>query len=158
MATDVFAVGVTLYRLFTGGSYPYGEIEPFTHPRFGRPRPLHHQRPDLPAWLDGILGRSVAANPHERYPDTIELAFELENGLAKGGGTEPPPRRSLCQRHPLRCWQLTSAVLLAALLWSLGHHALQRGASRSATRTPSATGAASRVSRPESTPEKGRDR
>ena len=57
IATDVFALGVTLYRMFAGGAYPYGEIEPFSTPRFGSPKPLTAHRPDLPAWLDAVLAR-----------------------------------------------------------------------------------------------------
>jgi serine/threonine protein kinase len=37
--TDIFALGVTLYRMFSGGSYPYGEIEPFIRPRQGKAEP-----------------------------------------------------------------------------------------------------------------------
>jgi serine/threonine protein kinase len=32
--SDVFALGVTLYRMFSGGAYPYGEA--FDYPQFGR--------------------------------------------------------------------------------------------------------------------------
>lgn len=46
--SDLYALGVTIYRAFSGG-YPYGEIEPFTKPRFGKPQPLTAKRPDLPA-------------------------------------------------------------------------------------------------------------
>ena len=50
--SDVFALGVTLYRMWSGGAYPYGEVEPFSRPRFRAPAPLLARRPDLPAWLD----------------------------------------------------------------------------------------------------------
>ena len=35
--SDLFALGVTVFRLFAR-SYPYGEIEPFSKPRFGARR------------------------------------------------------------------------------------------------------------------------
>lgn len=120
-ASDVFALGITLYRLFSGGAYPYGEIEPFTSPRFGRPRPLSSQRPDLPAWLDAALARAIAANPKERYADAMELALDLENGLATGA-PQPLRKPSLYEKNPLRFWQMLSLLLLGALLACLASH------------------------------------
>ncbi|WP_246598957.1 bifunctional protein-serine/threonine kinase/phosphatase [Methylogaea oryzae] len=121
VASDVFALGVTLYRTFSGGAYPYGEIEPFTTPRFHRPRPLSNHRPDLPAWLDAALARAVAVNPKERYADAMELAYDLENGATNGAPT-PLRRRSLYERNPLRFWQVLSLALLGALLACLANH------------------------------------
>ena len=60
--TDLFALGVTIYRMFAR-SYPYGEIEPFMKPRFGRPASLAARRPDLPAWLDAAIARAIAVDP-----------------------------------------------------------------------------------------------
>lgn len=113
--SDVYAVGVTLYRTFSGGAYPYGEIEPFSRPRFAKRSALSSHRPDLPSWLDHAVMKAVSADPAQRYADTMELAFELENGLAQGASTAAQ-KRSLYDRNPLRFWQGLSAVLLLALL------------------------------------------
>lgn len=114
--SDVFAVGVTLFRLFANGAYPYGEIEPFTHPHFGRPKSLATLRPDLPAWLDFVLQQALATEADKRYADTIELAFDLENGLAKGGQREPE-RASIYRRNPVAFWRAVSLALFAGLLY-----------------------------------------
>jgi len=117
-ATDVFAVGVSLYRLFAQGAYPYGEIEPFSSPRYHNPpKSLAVVRPDLPIWLDGVLSRALAIDPKERYADIMELVYDLENGLAKGGQIRHG-KRSLYDRNPLLFWKCTSLVLLLALLIS----------------------------------------
>jgi serine/threonine protein phosphatase PrpC len=117
VASDIFALGVTLYRLFSGGAYPYGEIEPFTTPRFGKPRPLTGRRPDLPVWLDAALARAIAVDPAERYADAIELAFELESGLCKGGGKRLSARSlPLYQRNPVLFWQLLALLLFGLLM------------------------------------------
>ncbi|MEW6036953.1 MAG: protein kinase [Pseudomonadota bacterium] len=116
IATDVFALGVTLYRMFAGGAYPYGEIEPFSTPRFGSPKPLTAHRPDLPAWLDAVLARAIAADPAQRPADAVELAYELEAGLEKGGGKRNPQRPlPLYERNPLLFWKAVAALLLVLL-------------------------------------------
>lgn len=118
--SDLYALGVTLDRLFTG-RYPYGEVEPFQRPRFKTPAPLRRWRPDLPIWLDAALGRAVAVAPQDRQGDVIELAAELEAGAAR-----PVPvtarRRSLYARDPVRVWQAVSLVLLVLLALSLQLH------------------------------------
>ena len=119
VATDLFAMGVTLYLAFTG-AYPYGEIEPFSHPRFGMPKPSLALRPDLPAWLDRVLMQAVAADPGQRFADAIELLFALEHGEA-GLQAMPSGRVPPFARNPLRGWQIVSALLALALLasWAL---------------------------------------
>jgi len=116
-ATDQFALGVTLYRALTA-HYPYGEIEPFTHPKFGQPVPLSRYRPDLPAWVDHVIGRAVAVNPAHRYGDVLEFSSELERASARGIPVIRA-RRSLYERNPLKFWQIVSLLLLIALIWSL---------------------------------------
>ncbi|MBI1869042.1 MAG: bifunctional protein-serine/threonine kinase/phosphatase [Methylocystis sp.] len=115
--SDLYALGVTVYRAFSGG-YPYGEIEPFSKPRFGKPQPLCSKRPDLPAWLDAVLLKTVATDSRDRYGDVLEFAFELENGAAR---TRPLARKkkSLYDRSPLAFWQGLSVCLLLLLILSL---------------------------------------
>ncbi|MCB4824375.1 bifunctional protein-serine/threonine kinase/phosphatase [Roseicella aerolata] len=114
--SDLYALGVTLYRLFCGG-YPYGEVEAFSRPRFGAPASLLTRRPDLPAWLDEVLARAVAADPAERFGDAVELLFALERGMAGGAPARPRPR-SLHDRDPLLFWRMVSAALAMLLLLS----------------------------------------
>ncbi len=119
--TEVYALlGVTLYRMWSGGHFPYGEIEPFMRPRFGRRTPLTRYRPDLPAWLDALIARATAVDPAERHGDAMEFALELEREFAHGPQIPPPPaRRPLYERDPLRFWQATAAILAIALLLAL---------------------------------------
>lgn len=116
--TDVYALGVTLYRMFSG-HYPYGETEAFARPRFGRRQPLAHYRPDLPAWLDAVLARATAVQADDRYAHVADLVSDLEAGFAGAAGTAPQRRQPLYARNPLRFWQGLSLLLLIALLISL---------------------------------------
>jgi hypothetical protein len=117
-SSDIFALGVTIYRVFAGGAYPYGEIPAFSQPRFSRMTPLAKHRPDLPAWLDHILGRAVAIEPAARFADAVEFAFELEHGSLRAVPVSVA-RTPLYERNPTRFWQVVCAVLLIALLVAL---------------------------------------
>jgi serine/threonine protein phosphatase PrpC len=116
--TDLYALGVTVYRMFAGDAYPYGEIAPFSQPRFTRMTSLARHRPDLPAWLDHILARAVAVDPKARFADVIEFAFELEHGSLRAQPLSVA-RKPFYERNPTRFWQIVSALLLVALLISL---------------------------------------
>src|SRR5690606_23830059 len=116
--TDQFALGVTLYRMFSG-RYPCGEVEAFSRPRFGKAVPLGRHRPDLPAWLGHLLSHAIAPDRAQRFGDVLELSMELESAMDRG---VPVVLRqlSLYERNPLRFWQVVSALLAVLLLFSLG--------------------------------------
>jgi serine/threonine protein phosphatase PrpC len=123
--SDQYALAATVFRMFGAGLYPYGEIEPFSHPSFRRRASLSTRRPDLPAWLDHVLGRALAVQPGQRYADVMEFAFELERGVMRASPA-PARRRPLLERDPLRFWQFTSALLaglLAAAVAYIVRHA-----------------------------------
>lgn len=113
--TDQYALGVTLYRIFTR-DYPCGQEEDFNRMRFEKPtRPTLH-RPDMPAWLEAAILRTLAVDPADRFADVEELIHVLEGGSAVA---VPPVRDlSLMEREPVRFWQGVSAVLLVLLLVS----------------------------------------
>lgn len=94
--SDLYALSVTLYRLFSKGHYPYGEVEPFTRPNFANMVPLGQYRPDLPSWLEILLVRAV--NPKKGFTNAMDLAFELENGLVRGLTALPIKNNSLSIR------------------------------------------------------------
>jgi serine/threonine protein phosphatase PrpC len=119
-SSDLFALGVTVYRMFTGGTYPYGEVEAFSTPRFGKAVSLTRERPDLPAWLDRALARAIAIDRRDRYTDAVEFAFELEHGSLRAV-PHALGRPSLYDRNPTAFWQVISATLLIALLIALAH-------------------------------------
>jgi protein phosphatase len=111
--TDLYAAGVTLYHLLTR-KYPYGEVEPFQHPRFGDPAPPSRYRPDIPPWLENILLKACARNPEARFETAEEFLVALERGEA-GRLARPRPSPAV-ERDPVRFWQ---GVALVALVFNL---------------------------------------
>ena len=109
VSSDLYSAGVTLYHLLTR-HYPYGEIEPFQHPRFGAPIPPTRYRPDLPGWLENILLKACARDPESRFETAEEFLLALERGEHQP--LLPPPRMPLVQRNPLLLWQAIAALSL----------------------------------------------
>jgi serine/threonine protein phosphatase PrpC len=116
-ATDMYALGVTMFRAFTG-EFPYGNLDAVSPPRRRRPIPLAELRPDLPAWLQAALSRAIAIDPAERFHDMNEFALEMETGPVRAPVElgQPP---TLYQRYPVQFWQGVAALLAAALAASL---------------------------------------
>jgi serine/threonine protein phosphatase PrpC len=115
--TDLYALGVTMFRAFTG-EFPYSNPDATGPPRRDRPKRLSDLRPDLPAWLQATLGRAIALDPAERFHDVMEFALEMEAGPVRA----PVPTRrplTLYERAPVRVWQGVAALLALALLLSL---------------------------------------
>ena len=106
--SEVFSLGVTVYRLFSGGPFPFGQRETI---------PLRRHRPDLPTWLGQCLMRAMEKNPEKRFKDAGEFAKALENGLSQGAirplGVLPPRDRRI---DPLRLWQGLTFLFAAAFL------------------------------------------
>ena len=115
-ASDQYALGVTLYRMFTG-RYPYGEIEPFSRPRFGIAVPPSRHRPDMPSWLDALILRAVSPDPDARFGDMVELIAALEGGAARAVRRDDP--LPLIERNPARFWQAVAVLLAIALIMAL---------------------------------------
>jgi hypothetical protein len=99
-SADLYALGVTVYRLFAR-AYPYGEIEPFSKPRFGAPASLTARRPDLPAWLDKAIARAIAVDP----ANGIAMCWNSPSKSRMARDPAGPPRRekNLCMRKTRCC-------------------------------------------------------
>ena len=107
--TDLYALGVTLYHLMTR-KYPYHEIEPFQHPKFGEPVMPTRYRPDIPQWLEAALLKAVARDKKMRFETAEEFLLALERGEHRP--LSLPPRVPLAARDPLLLWRSIAAVAL----------------------------------------------
>ena len=113
--SDLYAAGVSLYNLLTR-KYPYGEVEPFQHPRFDNPTPPTRYRPDIPQWLENVLLRAVARDQKQRFETAEEMLLALERGEVRS--VSAPQRTPLMQRQYSRQarWQAIAAISIVVNL------------------------------------------
>jgi serine/threonine protein kinase len=118
--TEIFAIGVTLYRALTR-TFPYGEIERYQTPQFDTvTRSLTRVNSSVPPWLEAVIMRALAADSDRRYQHFSEMLYDLEHP----NEVQPFYRKDapLLERNPLLFYQLLCVVLagLSALLaWRL---------------------------------------
>jgi hypothetical protein len=77
--TDVFLLGLLLYRMLTGGkAYPRGSDGASSHQsrQAGVPK-LRRHAPNAPPGLERVLERCLARRPRDRYADLDSLASQL---------------------------------------------------------------------------------
>ena len=117
VASDVYALGATLYHLLTGrppflaGNLPQTLIEVQTRP----PVPPRERNPAIPRELEVICLKCLEKAPRDRYPSASALAGDLHRWVAGEPILARPcsfPQRAwrACRRHP--AWAALGAALL----------------------------------------------
>jgi serine/threonine protein kinase/Flp pilus assembly protein TadD len=97
--TDIFALGVVLFKMLTGELPFYGKnlMELMQAINRCEARSLHQLRPSAPPILDALIARALQKEPSDRYPNVAALAADLkmageigESGTQAGASiTEP---------------------------------------------------------------------
>ncbi|UCV16071.1 bifunctional protein-serine/threonine kinase/phosphatase [Quatrionicoccus australiensis] len=117
--SDLFALAVLTYRMLSG-HLPYGldaaRVRQIQDLRRLRYVSLRHHRPELPAWLDGVLAKALHVTAARRQEAVSELVFDLESPGAQFCRTR---RQPLLERDPVLFWKCLSALLGLALIVSL---------------------------------------
>ena len=79
-SSDVFSLGVTLYRLLAGcycHDFPEG-CDRLHIVRHGTPVPLRQRRPDLPVALVAVVDRALERDPGARWASAEEMSRALQ--------------------------------------------------------------------------------
>jgi serine/threonine-protein kinase len=84
--SDVYALGVLAFELFTGQlPFPGKSAQETMIARLrGTPAKLRDVRPELPAKLEAVLLKALAIDPAQRFGSMDEMAHALDAAVASG--------------------------------------------------------------------------
>jgi WD40 repeat protein/tRNA A-37 threonylcarbamoyl transferase component Bud32 len=127
VASDVYGLGATLYALLTGRAPFQGADVGYVLQQVGRgefPRP-RQARPGVPAALEAICLKAMAARPEDRYPAARALAEDVASWL----GDEPVAVYRESPAVRLGRWARRHKPLVAGVAAALAVTALALGTS-----------------------------
>ncbi len=77
--SDIWAIGVLMYLLYTGDLPFYSEVEKLLIDQIleEEPVPPREHNPEIPPALEEIILKCLKKNPQERYPDALALKADL---------------------------------------------------------------------------------
>ena len=123
---DLFSLAAITYQMLSG-SLPYGlkalRVRTPRDLRNLRYVPLRHVRPELPDWLDAVLGKALHPDPAKRQEAVSEFAHDLKTPGPSFHRTHAAP---LVERNPVRFWQCATVLLAMMTLLLLGLRVLGR--------------------------------
>jgi len=109
--SDLFSLAVLTYQMLTV-QLPYGlqvvRIRSQADLKGLRYVPVRHLRPDMPAWLDGVLQKALHPDPLKRQEVVSEYLHDLHSPSLQFQSMRTVP---LVERNPVVFWQATTLVL-----------------------------------------------
>ena len=147
-ASDVYALGATLYSILCGRPPFRGEDLPALLRRVqeGDVESPRGVREDVPKALEAVCLKAMSLRPRDRYGSPKELADEIERWLADepvAAAAEPPSARARrwVRKHP-RLVAGTAAAVLVSLVGSAAFAGVLRGKNAELTQANAAERAA----------------
>ena len=117
--SDQFSLAVMAYYLLTK-QLPYGtdlaRCNSLKQLKKVQYYSIRKYRPDLPIWLDKILGQALSIEPTHRFEALSELIHNLMHPSKELLNSKPP---AIIERDPLRFWQMSCTVLGLLFLLSI---------------------------------------
>jgi serine/threonine protein kinase len=123
---DLFSLAAITYQML-GGQLPYGlqaaRVRTPRDVRGLRYVPLRHVRPELPVWLDAVLGKALHPDPSKRQEAVSEFAHDLQSPGPSFHRSRATP---LVERDPVRFWRCVALLLALATVFLIGLRVLGR--------------------------------
>lgn len=116
--TDIWALGVVMYRLLSG-TFPFNGktvAETFALVAKGDRAPLRDVAPAVPASLAAVVERCLARDPKDRYASASDVRDALERRAEAAPAASPPASARSTVTRPPRPW----VVLVAGFAVTLG--------------------------------------
>ncbi|MCS5587017.1 MAG: bifunctional protein-serine/threonine kinase/phosphatase [Porticoccaceae bacterium] len=117
--SEVFSLAVIVYEMLTGNP-PFGgklhecrTVKAYLKTKYIS---CFEHNPLVPIWIDGAVKKGLRFEPERRHKDISEFLHELQNPNPK---YKKSHRAVLVDKNPVLFWQVTSAILLVALCFSL---------------------------------------
>ena len=134
IASDIYAIGVTLFYLLTT-KYPVegtnvAQLQ-LAH-SFGRRRTLLDVRPDLPEAFARVVETAVSTAPEKRFGSTGQMIAALSDAIGLGPATAPEPASRPGVRRAWIAGSLGVVAAAAALILTLQGRAILPRAGESA--------------------------
>jgi len=110
--SDIFSLGAITYEMLCG-KLPYGKALAENRLKKVNYTSIKHYRPEIPAWFDSAMQKSVHLDPEKRYKILSEFVHDLSHPNPEFQQQHFTP---LLQRNPTLFWKLLSATQLIIIL------------------------------------------
>ncbi|NOY65869.1 MAG: protein kinase, partial [Gammaproteobacteria bacterium] len=110
--SDIFSLGVITYEMLCG-KLPYGKALSESLLKRARYTSLKHYRPEIPAWFDSAIQKSVNLDYEKRYSILSEYIHDISQPNPEFNQRDFQP---LMHRNPTLFWKILSAIELFLIL------------------------------------------
>jgi len=106
--SDLFSLGVTVYKILSGGHYPYAEQDKTARRKSYDYISVRKYNLNVPIWMDGAIQKAVNPDPEKRYEVMSEFLGDLTNPNPALMKSHAP----LLERDPVSFWRGLSIILI----------------------------------------------